>query len=90
LLTEKQSPVVPEHDTEPLGEQIAVALQFVGQAGQKVVVPPAVQEPRVPAEQLELVALQVVPVQVRVEPSQQLATQVDLGVMSGRLAASTG
>jgi hypothetical protein len=61
-------------------EQVAVAVQPppVGQTGQLIVpeVEP-VQEPLWPPEQLELVALQVVPEQVTVEPSQQLAVQLD-------------
>jgi len=73
-------------ETEPLGWQVAVIRQNVEQTGQFIVplVEP-VQEPRVPG-QAELVALQVVPEQVTVEPSPQVATQVDLGTM--RVAAS--
>jgi hypothetical protein len=86
LLTAKELAQDPVQDTEPLGEQVAVTVQ-VGQGGQKEVAPLAVHEPLVPG-QAELTALQVVPEQLTVEPFQQLAVQVDLGVMRGRLAAS--
>jgi len=78
-------------ETEPLGEHAAVAVQpgGVGQAGQLIVpVSVPVQYPLWPAEQLELTALLEVPVQVTVEPSQQLAVEVDLVGRPRRAATS--
>jgi hypothetical protein len=59
-------------------EQVAVAVQL-GQAGQLIVpVSVPVQYPRWPEAQLESTALEEVPVQVTVEPSQQWAVESDL------------
>jgi hypothetical protein len=44
-LTAKELEQDPVQDTEPLGEQVAVTV-VVQQAGQKVVTPLAVQDPR--------------------------------------------
>jgi hypothetical protein len=73
-------------------EQVAVAVQPppVGQVGQRSVpVSVPVQEPRWPAEQLESTALLEVPVQVRVVPSQQWATEVDFPAMRCPRAATS-
>jgi len=76
--------------TEPPDEHTAVAVQPVPvwQTGQLIVpevVP--VQYPLWPPAQLELTALLEVPVQVTVEPFQQLAVEVDLVGRSLRAAA---
>ncbi|HEX4962989.1 MAG TPA: hypothetical protein VF173_19310 [Thermoanaerobaculia bacterium] len=77
MLIAKQS-LVPEQETEaPV--HVAVALQQAGQVFVPLVEP--VHDPLTPAAQLELVALQVVPEQVSDVPFQQVAVQLDLGVM---------
>jgi hypothetical protein len=82
--------VVPVQETVLPFEHTAVAVQppDVGQAGQLMVpelVP--VQYPLWPG-QAEFVALLVVPEQVTVEPSQQLAVEVDLVGRDPRAATS--